>query len=255
MVSVYADDNVDLPVDKPIRGRALLPENPEPDPKSFPVSQPPQRYNEPLRPPPSPEREKPLPEEVDYFGEKIFGKRFVYLIDKSGSMGRDYSKTLSRYQKVISETKRSIDELSEKQMFDIVLWAGLRSADGSRVRRGQKQNVVPDRDVMWGRLRNATADAKAEAFAWLDAQSYGGGTLTGLHTAWALKHYQRWKVSSFLLLSDGMPRDDKTALALILKTRKDERIDTFGIGLDARRARPFMNEVAAKTGGKFKEIE
>lgn len=237
-LAVLADDRaIDLPIEKPVRGRAL-----EPAPPVAEQGRAGERKPEPPRPdwwdpPPAeePTRELPAPppeNEVEFFGEVLRGDRIVYVLDRSGSMATAYDGR-TRWEVVRDETLRSIRSLPESMAFDIVVFSTL---------------YWP----MWGDVRAAVPGAKAEAEAFLAALAPGGGTLTGPATAWAVDHYATTKV--FALLSDGLARDAAMALALIDRcTDPDQKIHTFGLDLGGG-GEDWLIDVAAATGGNYCQV-
>lgn len=235
-----ADDRVlDLPIERPVRGRAL---EPKPPPSS--AAPTPERKPEPPRPPwweppaaPPSRTQSPLPvpppaEEAEFFGEVLRGSRIVYILDRSGSMGTAYAGR-SRWDVVRDETLRSIGELPEVMEFDIVVFSTLYSA-------------------LWGEVRRATPAAKAEAEAFVRSLRPGGGTDTGPAVAWAVDHYANTKV--FALLSDGLARNAALALDLIdYCANPDQKVHTFGLDI-AGGGEDWLIDVAARTGGTYTQV-
>lgn len=103
---------------------------------------------------------------TEYFGTVAYGNRFVYILDKSGSMnegGSDPSSSDNRFARARYELLRSVDQLAPYQQFYVILFS-----DNSR-RMFDDESPAP-------MTIPATRQNKQRLREWLEAASPGGGT-------------------------------------------------------------------------------
>ncbi|HEX3997719.1 MAG TPA: VWA domain-containing protein [Pirellulales bacterium] len=118
------------------------------------------------------------------------GTKFVYVFDRSGSMGVPGNKPLNRAK---AELLRSIDALSDLQQFYIIFY-----------NHAQKMFQI---DPTGKRLIFASDANKRAAKQWVDGIEAGGGT----KHADALLMALRMHPDAIFMLTDGDPPDDLTA--------------------------------------------
>lgn len=227
---VFLADDLDLPI-----GPGLTP--PTPTPEAAPTRTTRDDLHATLTPPPA---DKPPPITTTYFGETIEGDRFVFLLDRSGSMSHN-----GRLEAVVKETERAIHDLPPTASFEVVAWS---SALDDR-RRGLK---LSRRAPCFSRLTPATPFAKAAASSFLRSLTPRGGTELGPATFETMLDYHR---ATYLLLSDGTPTGAWPHLDLVEQGHLEERetVHTFGVDLTAQ-AEAFLMDVAAVCGGRFKRV-
>ncbi len=255
-------DVLDLPIEKPIRGRALQTPEPTPDPVEEPTSEPtadpkpdpkpdPEPANEPISEPPA---DVPQDEAPTFFGNEIEtpSQSIIFVIDRSGSMWLKVDPFVGLDGQIVSggnrldrakvELKRAIAALTDNFVFNIVFYDECVYA--------------------WQAARvQANNNNKSAAIAFVDQIQPDGWTNTGVAMLAALAEKENDVV---VLLSDGAPNFLDCALttagdieyhrALISwANSQGARIDAFGIGLDDL-TRTFMMNVAADAGGSFTEV-
>jgi Mg-chelatase subunit ChlD len=118
------------------------------------------------------------------------GSKFVYVFDRSGSMGVPQNKPLNRAK---AELLRSIDALTDLQQFYIIYY-----------NQDQKMFQIDPtgRRIIWANETN-----KKAAHQWVDNIAAGGAT----RHADALKLALRLHPDVIFMLTDGDPPDDITA--------------------------------------------
>jgi hypothetical protein len=122
-----------------------------------------------------------------FFGTVAYGDRFVYVLDKSGSMGegRNLSRG-SRFERARAELVRSIDELAEDQRFCVFLFS-------------HETRQMFDAEWLVPQLLPATPGNKRKLKAWLATIDPGGNT----DPREALRLGLALEPSAIFLLSDG----------------------------------------------------
>lgn len=120
-----------------------------------------------------------------FFGIRSYGKKFVFVIDCSGSMkGR-------RWRRAVVELKQAVDGLEENQEFLVLLY-------------NTRTTVMLNADLQSAALSVATSDNKRQMVAWLKKQHPNGSTYPGPAVNAAL----RLKPDAIFLLSDGLLKDN-----------------------------------------------
>lgn len=160
------------------------------------------------------------------------GSKFVYVFDRSGSMGVPGNKPLSRAK---SELLRSIDALGELQQFYIIFY-----------NHEQKTFRI---DPTGKRLIFATDTNKRLARQFVDGIEAGGGT----HHADALLLALRMHPDVIFMLTDGDPPDDLTAEELA----RVERANTAATVINVIQISPpdtthdnMLVKLATRSGGQ-----
>jgi Mg-chelatase subunit ChlD len=210
-MSVFAQDpELDLPVIDPKERPAMVPAPSPPPPEGDP-------------------RDEPGPV---FFGEEIESENntIIYVIDCSGSMGRD------RLTKAKTELKRSIEGLPANFSFNII------SYHCYMIR-------------FWPNLQRATDSNKEIAKKGVDGLGASGGTATGPATAMALDDKQ---VMSVVLLTDGGPNcgaQNKEGHRRMINNANSQRatISVFGISASGD-YRAFCQQVASDSGGAYIDL-
>lgn len=127
-------------------------------------------------------------DKASFFGTAAQGKRFVYVLDMSGSMkdGGDGTLAGCRFRRAVEELLRSIDGLAMDQLFYVYLFS-------------DETRPLFDEPFAAPRWRQATAETKAMLAAWLAAVQPSGGT----DPRAALSLGMALRPDALFLLSDG----------------------------------------------------
>ncbi len=120
-----------------------------------------------------------------FFGIKSYGKRFVFVIDCSGSMKG------SRWRRAVEELRYAVNGLERDQEFLVLLY-------------NTRTKVMFDSDLQSAALSVATSDNKRRMFNWLKKQLPAGSTFPGPAVYAAL----RLRPDAVFLLSDGLLKDN-----------------------------------------------
>jgi hypothetical protein len=123
------------------------------------------------------------------FGLEAQGNKFVYVFDRSGSMGDDGGKPLREAKK---QLLASLDDLDESSQFYLIFY--------------NEQPRLFDLGTSQGRLIWATPSNKRQARNFIDGIEATGGTD---HMA-ALTDALRFRPDIIFLLTDGEQKDDPT---------------------------------------------
>ena len=168
------------------------------------------------------------------FGLEARGNRFVYVFDRSASMGEPEGRPLAAAKR---ELLRSIDDLGEVQQFSIIFYNDrlhVFSPTGGRIRQ-----------------EFATEDNRRAAGRFVAAVRATGGT----RHAEALAAAFRLDPDAVFLLTDADAKDDLTAAEV-------ERLARLGAGTrcligqfgdDATRS-PGLADLAARCGGTYRTV-
>ena len=120
-----------------------------------------------------------------FFGINSYGKKFVFVIDCSGSMKG------SRWRRAVSELRQAINGLEEEQEFLVLLY-------------NTQTKVMLDANLQSAAMAVATSDNKRRMFYWLKKQIPNGSTFPGPAVYAALK----LRPDAIFLLSDGLLKDN-----------------------------------------------
>ena len=185
---------------------------------------------------PEPVRPQQLAGEIDYFGVKAYGSRFVFVVDCSGSMRDQF-----RWERAKTETQESIMALTDEQQFFVFLY---------------NHAIYPMGGVEQVKLVKATRANKIKACKWLEAARPTGGTFP-----WeAIRTSLKIRPDGVFLLSDGELADD-TARMLLVENRagdwepgrtKQTPIHTIAFGKLGARTLQF---IADNNSGKFSIVQ
>ncbi len=199
----------------------------------------------PAQPPPGKQLEglgfTPTPPEGDRGGTSLFGivgegYKFVYVIDRSGSMGGEGRKSL---QLAKAELIRSFQRLDRVHQFQIVFY--------------NERPVVFNPTGTPGRLAFATDENKQRAVRFLDKIAADGGTD---HES-ALRVAIRLRPDVIFFLTDADdPKLSPGQLAKIRRLAAGIIINTVEFGPGPKpAARSFLAALAGQNGGKYAYID
>ena len=182
-----------------------------------------------------------------FFGTRAKGNRFVFLVDRSGSM--EYGKrdrrsrlAFNRYDVAVAELLDAVSSLQPHQEFLVAMFA-----QDTRVmfdpKRRKKPTLVPATESNKRRLRD-----------WVERQTLGWGTdpREGLKLAFALKP------DAIFLLSDGAfvneQGDDKPKTRDIARKNSGRlgAIPVNTVALEGESSRESLQEIAEITRGAFR---
>jgi hypothetical protein len=169
---------------------------------------------------------------AEFFGQKIEGRRVVFVLDNSGSMQS------GRLETVIAELRRAVDSLTPEQEFYVIF---------------HSDAVYPlfyptpvDRYVL------PTDANKRRLAAWLDTVELCMGDSVDEAMAVAAMI----QPDTVFLLSDGIIHGDKTIRFLLSAELRNFPIHTFGVGMGSSVAgRRNLADIAAANGGQFRESD
>ncbi len=120
-----------------------------------------------------------------FFGINSYGKKFVFVIDCSGSMKG------SRWRRAVNELRQAVNGLEGDQEFLVLLY-------------NTQTKVMLDSDLQSAGMSVATSDNKRRMFYWLKKQIPNGSTFPGPAVYAALK----LRPDAIFLLSDGLLKDN-----------------------------------------------
>ncbi|MDA7928466.1 hypothetical protein N9B54_00780 [Mariniblastus sp.] len=120
-----------------------------------------------------------------FFGIRSYGKKFVFVIDCSGSMKG------SRWRRAVTELREAVNGLEEDQEFLVLLY-------------NTQTKVMLDANLQSAGMSVATADNKRRMLYWLKKQVPNGSTFPGPAVYAALK----LRPDAIFLLSDGLLKDN-----------------------------------------------
>lgn len=187
---------------------------------------------------------------AEFFGTLARGDRFVYILDKSGSMDHgDGTSPLNRYQRALQELLASIDRLTEEQSFCVILFS-----DASR--------HMHERGRRRPRMLPATIENKVLFRDWLATVRPGGGT----DPRGALRAGLALNPSGLFLLSDGefacKARTKWLGFAMPSNLTVSDVVSRYNftqapvhtIAFIDVASRPRMQRLAEQTGGQHRFI-
>jgi hypothetical protein len=162
-----------------------------------------------------------------FFGLEARGKRFVYIVDASGSMRGD------RFQRACAELMRSVSELSDDQGFYVFFF---NSATFPLFFPATAQGPVP-----------ATAENKHRLMQWIGHAVADGSTYpkTALFTALAMQP------DAIFVLSDGK-FPERTVRRVTAENESGVVIHSIGFGGQA--AEEVLKPLAEQNGGHYKFV-
>jgi hypothetical protein len=185
---------------------------------------------------------------AEFFGTVARGDRFVYILDRSGSMKNDLGGG-SRFRAAVKELLASIGKLTEEQQFCVVLF----SNDFEYM--GDGDGDIP---VMF----RATSRNKGALKSWLAKAQPGGGT----DPRGALRAGLALNPSGLFLLSDGafnggptpvvegLPMEQNLSAAEVVERYNFCRAPVHTIAFIDKTSQPRMQELAKITGGEHRFV-
>lgn len=172
-----------------------------------------------------------------FFGVHASGRKFVFIIDCSGSMQG------LRWNLAKAELKNSIRNLDDDKEFLVILY-------------NQQAWAMFDRDLKDADLISATPDSKRRFFQWLTRQQPRGWT----RPRGALELALRREPDAVFLLSDGELQDDSQQFLLIanqLRERDDgsrRQTPVHTVALDLSFGAELLEQIAGQNSGVFSHI-
>lgn len=172
------------------------------------------------------------------FGVEGQGQRFVYVFDRSGSMG-DNDDSLLRSAK--EELLRSLEVLGDLQQFQIIFY--------------NEAPTLMRLAAQPGRMVFATDDNKAVARSFLERITAGGGT--GHEEALALAIKMHPDVIFFLTDADepAMTADQLARIRRLNDERTAIHTIEFGHGPEVGEEKNFIVQLATQNGGKYRYVD
>jgi hypothetical protein len=201
---------------------------------------------------------------TEFFREKIYAKRIVFLIDVSGSMNEqdipmEGKGKMKRIDVVKDELVRCIKKIKKDVKFNILAFSPPPSPTAMDFKNWVKwwQPAQPG-----SALTPATDAAKADAIKWVSELKANGATLTDEALE---KAFELVEVNQIILLSDGQPArtvgDNIPTGPILEKVRgmnrlRGVRINTFCFAVFQQSAseKPlldFMADLAKQNGGRL----
>lgn len=183
-------------------------------------------------PPPAIPWDEPRP---NFYGMRVYAKRIVFVIDRSGSMRQDVD-GVTRLERAQYELEHAIHALTETDSFNIV--------------------AFDDRmDVFSVRMMRATAENKALGVQYAYSLTPRGGTACYEPLKMGLEAANDLEL--ILFVSDGEPTagalvDPSAIVAAISNHNLTQRTIINTLGIDARdQHERFLKGLAEKNGGKL----
>jgi len=170
------------------------------------------------------------------FGQEARGNRFVYVFDRSASMGEPDGRPLARAKQ---ELLASLDRLGSVQQFYVVFY-------------NQRQHVFNAADARH-RLVFATDDNKRAARRFIEAVRADGGTRHFEAIATGL----RLRPDVMFVLTDGEAADDLSAAELesLGGSLAGTKCIVVQFGGDDGRRSPRLARLAEMSGGRYAVVD
>jgi len=162
---------------------------------------------------------------ASFFGLKARGRKFIYVVDYSGSMNGEKIKAAKM------ELTRSIGSLNSTRKFFILFY-------------DHKYQSMPGDKLMY-----ATESNKKKYFAWIDKAEGGGGTdPTG-----AMLQALSLRPDAIWLLSDGLFHEN--ACDVIAKANPGRRVQIHAIAFHDNKGEKQLKRIAEENRGKYRFVE
>ena len=183
---------------------------------------------------------------AQFFGTKIRGDSFVYVIDRSRSMNNN--QMFSRYDAATSEVIRSVDQLDADQKFYVLLFSN------TTTRMFEYSYLTDAVDNNPAELVPATAANKQRLKTWLNQTDAGGGT----DPAQSLSIAFDMNPDAVFMLSDGqfgpdVPGSSGEAMKLV-RHRNLAKVNIHTIAFDSEESKRNMREIASVSGGEYRFV-
>jgi len=172
-----------------------------------------------------------------FYGIQAKGKNFVFVVDRSGSMGG------VPWEEARAELLRAVNSLTPDQTFFVILFN--HQSQPMLELKGRK-----------AKLKKPTESNLNQFFGWLDRQFPGGGTMPKDSMKLAL----RLKPDAIFLLSDGILRDD-TYQYLQRRNKPNfrstgrQQIVIHTIAFKDFAGATLLQQIALENGGVFKFVQ
>jgi Ca-activated chloride channel family protein len=153
------------------------------------------------------------------------GMDYIFLLDVSGSMANDNKLPISR-----RSLAAFINELDDQDRFEVMTF-----------------NVQPR--TVFNKLRNASAETKAVAAAFLESQDARGGTILAPALTTAYKYGEADRLLNVVILSDGMTEQQERQALMALIGQRPANARVFCIGIGNEINRPLLEQLADDSGG------
>ncbi len=165
-------------------------------------------------------------EEVSFFGTQGKGSRFIFIIDKSGSMKP------GRFQAAKAELMKTLKKLPAGSQFKIYFF-------------NHKAEPMPGRGLL-----AATPQSIAWVEKWISTRGANGGTNPSQALKWAFE----LKPDTVWLLSDGQFVDDAAIIEQLSRDNADKaaRINTLAFHL--RDGELTLRKIAQSHGGTYRFV-
>ena len=169
------------------------------------------------------------PEEgVSFFGTPSKGDRFVFIIDKSGSM-----RTGNRFTKAKAELIRVLRALPQNARFMIYFFDG-----GAEAMPANAMLAAVPRNIQF-------------AEKWVNGRTFGKG---GTNPSQALRFTFNLKPDTVWLLTDGKFFNDETVVARIRKANPQKKIRINTLAIMDRQGEPVLKQIASENDGTYRFV-
>lgn len=181
-----------------------------------------------------------------FFGMRATGNRFVYVLDRSGSMGSQTQGPNDQFQRfdvARNELMNSVESLRPHQEFYVVLFS-------NRIRR------MFDAESVLARPIKATPENKSRLRYWLSTIEAEGGTDARKSLQLAFK----MDPDAIFMLSDGEFRDENNdalpkSIDIAKRFFQEQRpIQINSIAFEDQRSKINMQQLADASGGQFRFV-
>lgn len=153
------------------------------------------------------------------------GSDYVFVLDVSGSMANDGKLSLSR-----GSVEHFVAALAEEDKVELIAF-----------------NISAR--TLFGSLKPATAETKAQAEEFLKAQRAVGGTVLRPAIEAAYRYHQVDRPLNVVILSDGMTEQMEQAELVRLIAQRPAGVTVFCVGVGNEVNRPLLTQLAKDAGG------
>lgn len=178
---------------------------------------------------------------AEFFGTRVNGKSFVYVLDRSGSMSSAVSGAhVSRLEAATRELLHSIEQLGDDQYFYVILFSS------EMLRMFEDKSLYP-------KLIKATKQNKRKLRNWLEKIDPAGST----DPRDAIDLAIRLKPNAIFMLSDGafntLSNNEYSAISIV-KNQRGRKIPVNTIAFQDRSASQNLAELATASNGTFRFV-
>jgi len=157
--------------------------------------------------------------------EAVGGMDYVFVLDTSGSMDDDGKLALSR-----GSLGAFVRELGTDDRFELIAF-----------------NVQPE--SLFGALRPASEQTRAQAQEFLDGRRARGGTFLEPALSAAFRYKDLDRTLNVVILSDGMTEQRERRALLALADQRPPATRIFAVGVGNEVERPLLEQLAEEAGG------